>query len=159
KLFEIETDSAELSWRGPAGEGRKLMDGIGDLPGTLQLYKRRKDLVFTSVWRAGVPETVAFDSVLRIGPQLFEQTEYKVFVRSKNGKTVTLDHPDPNVAKSLVAEDGECLVFGSINFGSEVGFSKFTVNVDGTPEFDFVVEVFPTKLDYRSDYEQLVAET
>ena len=30
--------------------------------------------------------------------------------------------------------------------------------VDGKPEFDFEVEVFPSKLSYKSDYEQMLAE-
>ncbi len=159
ELFEIETDDIELSWRAPSGQGRKLIEGIGEVSGHLQIQGHRKGLEFSRVWRAAVPETVAFDPDLIIGPQLYEQTDYSVFVRSKNGKRISLVHSDPNLLKSIVPEEGGTLLFGSINFGSEVGFSRFTVNVDSQPEFDFAIEVFPTKLDYKSDYEQLVAET
>jgi hypothetical protein len=39
-----------------------------------------------------------------------------------------------------------------------VGRSEFSVLVEGEPEFDFQLEVFPTKLDYEADYQQLIAE-
>ena len=47
---------------------------------------------------------------------------------------------------------------GTINFGSRVGLSRFWLDVGDTPEFGFEVEVFPSKLDYKTDYEQMVAE-
>ncbi|MBX9721872.1 MAG: restriction endonuclease-like protein [Candidatus Obscuribacterales bacterium] len=159
KLFHIETENVELTWRTPERKEHKLVLGIGEQSGHLKITLRTKAGRLISVWRAGVPETIAYDADLTVGPQLHEQTDYKIFVRSKSDKRISLHHADPNISNSLVSEDAGKLVFGSINFRSEVGFSQFTVNVEGEPEFDFVIEVFPTKLDYKSDYEQLVAET
>ncbi len=45
------------------------------------------------------------------------------------------------------------IVYGLVNFGNQVGRSEFTIVLGGQPEFSFEVEVFPTKLDYVSDYE------
>lgn len=157
-LFEIETADVYLSWES-SGRQSSETDGVGSVSGRLLIESRRKQLVFDKIWRAGVPENVSFSHSLTIGPPLFEQTEYKLYVRSKNSKQVKLAHVDPNVCKGLISKESGKLVFGSVNFRSEVGFSRFIVLVDGQPEFDFEVEVFPTKLDYKSDYEQLVAET
>ncbi len=89
KLFEIETDDVELCWRAPARESRKLMDGVGDVSGHLVVRPVRKGLVLTKVWRASVPEAVAFNLILTTGPQIYEQTDYRVSVRSKTGKRIS----------------------------------------------------------------------
>ena len=69
-----------------------------------------------------------------------------------------LAHRDPVLLRDMSDEDDGRLALGYVNFGSQVGRSEFTLTVDGVPEVDFRVEVFPTKLDYASDYERLVAE-
>jgi len=91
------------------------------------------------------------------GPRLFEQRDYLLAVRGQGGRGVEIEHRDPNVMECFdVEEDGR--VAGLINFGSQVGTSTFRVLVDGKPELEFDVEVFPTKLDYKTDYQQMLAE-
>jgi hypothetical protein len=157
QLFEIETDNVRLSWHAPSGDARKLFAGLPDADGYLKVTAL-KNASGIKVHRAGVPALVADDSELIVGPQLHEQTDYEVFVQSKLGKKIGLVHSDPNMQKVLVTKDGGRIVFGSVNFGSEVGYTTFSVTVNDQPEFEFVTEVYPTKLDYKSDYEQLVAE-
>jgi len=159
KLFEIETEDVEISWSLATSSRQQSQLGIGYVEGSLEVKTLRREVVLSKVWRAEVPETVAFDVNLRLGPKLFEQTSYQIYVRSKLGKRIDLQHADPNIKNGLIFRDNGEVIHGAINFGSEVGFSRFTLVVDGQPEFDFIVEVFPTKLDYKSDYEQLVAET
>ncbi|MBX9686383.1 MAG: restriction endonuclease-like protein [Candidatus Obscuribacterales bacterium] len=93
------------------------------------------------------------------GPPLYEQTDYKVYLRSHNGQILSLLHRDPSICSGLVEEENGSLLFGSINFRNDVGLSSFTVTVDGIPEFEFEIEIFPSKLDYKEDYERLIAET
>ncbi len=45
-----------------------------------------------------------------------------------------------------------------VNYRSQVGYSDFTVRCAGVPEFSFTVEVFPSKLEYRQDYEDMLGE-
>jgi hypothetical protein len=49
-------------------------------------------------------------------------------------------------------------VHGVLNFGSQVGRSEFLILASGEGELEFEVEVFPTKLDYWTDYQQLLVE-
>ena len=92
------------------------------------------------------------------GPHLFEQTDYVVSLTSKDGGRVALTHRDPQLLQAISPKpDGTDLV-SIINYRSQVGYSDFTILLDGVPEFTFTVEVFPTKLEYRQDFEEMLAE-
>ncbi|MHB8772065.1 MAG: DUF2357 domain-containing protein [Syntrophales bacterium] len=87
-----------------------------------------------------------------------EETDYQVFVQGEGGRRVELTHRDPNITRDLHAEDGGRIFHGTVNFRSQVGNSEFVLKVDGEPELAIEIEVFPTKLDYKSDYQQLLAD-
>jgi uncharacterized protein len=158
-LFRVETDLITLTWSAVHAAGRTTLSSLPNIPGRLILTKRRAGLRFLDqTWRAAVPSAVAGDPDLVVGPRLSEQTSYSVFIRAKSGQRVDVRHRDPLITGSLREEDGGTIVHGTVNFRSDVGMSEFAVLVDGHPEFDFVVEVFPSKLDYASDYRQLLAE-
>ncbi len=89
---------------------------------------------------------------------LFEQTSYTFFVQSKTGAPLTVRHRDPVLTQALHAADGGRVVHGPVNFGAQVGHSRFSVVIAGRPHFDFEVEIFPSKLDYRDDYAALRAD-
>ncbi len=94
-------------------------------------------------------------------PRLFEQSDYRLVVRSRaQGSRVEVRHRDPGLLSGVLpAEDAvPDLVVGTLNFRNQVGRSRFEVLVDGKRELTFEVEVFPSKIDYREDYEQILAE-
>lgn len=159
KLFEIHTSNLELSWRAPSNSKASIPAGLGESRGYLKIETRNPLVRLQHVRRSGVPESVAGEAYLEDGPHIYEQVNYSIFVKSKSGQVVRLSHSDPTICSGISAEDGGTICHGSINFRSNVGFSRFTVLVDNKPEFDFEIEVFPTKLDYKSDYQQLIAET
>ncbi len=129
--FRLETDRVTLSW---SGEER-----LPQIP-----------LVATPRW--GVSLRVDAQT----GAALSEQTDYRLYLRATG--RVILYHRDPVICCGLIPEENGRVLHGSINFGSQIGRSRFTVIVDDQPEFDFEVEVFPTKLDYLSDYQRLLSE-
>lgn len=157
-LFQIETANVLLNWRSPTNRHENA-PGLAEVPGRLHVRGRTEGYQLRRIWRAEVPGELVSDPSVSVGPRLYEQTDYRVYVRSESGRQVALVHRDPIICSSLAVEDDGRLTFGSINFRSDVGLSTFTVLVDGVAEFDFEVEVFPSKLDYKSDYEQLIAET
>ncbi|WP_457651444.1 DUF2357 domain-containing protein [Rhodocaloribacter sp.] len=143
-LFTIETGAVRLVWSRtrakppavvPAGEAgpcrpevRTLLSGVTPVVGT------------------------------RAKACLFEQTDYTLFVQSRTGARVALRHRDPALVRGLHTSDDGRIVHGVINFGAQVGESRFVVEVDGAPHVAFTVEVFPSKLDYRRDYEAIRAD-
>ncbi|MCX6934289.1 MAG: DUF2357 domain-containing protein, partial [Verrucomicrobia bacterium] len=131
---------------------------------------------FTSFWVARVvPANVSSSVVLELGsevsatlnvgaiklaaggrvavpPLLFEQTRYEVEV-------VQPDTPDTAPASLLVA--GKDVLRGrqrrghamtTINFESEIGFTRWELRQSGRLIAALRLEVFPSKLDYQSDY-------
>jgi hypothetical protein len=91
-------------------------------------------------------------------PRLAEQTAYPVVLRSRGGGRVALEHRDPGILRGLRTTDDGTLVWGTVDFGSQVGRSAFTVRAGGG-ETRFEVEVVPTKLDYEDDFRALVDDT
>lgn len=156
-LFELQSDLVHLKFsqstrKEPAARLNK------DASGQLILTQHRTDLVWLKVWRQGLPSQLENCSEQHdAGPCLYEETNYKLYARCNAGYRLDLVHRDPVIISDLDHDDEHSTVYGYINFGSQVGYSEFTVLVDGKPEFSFQVEVFPSKLDYASDYEEILA--
>jgi uncharacterized protein len=158
-LFRIETDRVTVSWgKVRGGDPAPMASAISPL-GRLAIRKQRSDLAFLKVKRAHVPPAATEDPDQTLGPIISEQTDYTIYARAKSGGRVKVTNRDPIVCRHFHAEEGGGVTYGFVNFGSQVGRSEFTVLVNDKTEFDFEVEVFPSKLDYANDYEQLLAET
>lgn len=157
-LFSLSTPQFELTW---AAKRLRPTDReeAWQPPGQLAVRTLRRGLTQPTVNRY-IPKSTGLDVAAAegadLGPRLSEETEYFVYLRPRDA-AVDLDHDDPRVTSQLRRERDETL-HGSINFGSNIGFSDFRVVVDGRPAYAFTVEVFPTKLDYETDYKLLVAD-
>ncbi|GAB5518059.1 MAG: hypothetical protein RhofKO_03100 [Rhodothermales bacterium] len=81
---------------------------------------------------------------------LHEETTYSVLVRSD--APVLLTHRHPSLFAHLNTTDSGRIAHGTINFGSQVGYSDITVLVGGAVACTFRVEVYPSKIDYQWDY-------
>ena len=163
-LFEISTDRVRLRWQGefePRGEPSAAVfaaapAGEQTPAGTLRVIPRRPG-VSPTVAPYGYPSYTAGPSFISEGPPLFEERAYHVLLSPTKPAKVELICRDPGiVATSTAGTSGE--LFTVVNFRGQVGYSHFEVWVDGAPEFDIEVEVFPTKIDYKSDYDAILAE-
>jgi len=158
ELFELRTDRVELHFSKSTGKVPAVLPGA-NTPGRLAISKERPGLSWEKIWRQGIPDDIACFSNQIMGPRLFEETDYKIYATcKKNDSQVRIVHRDASLLKDLDSGDHGKSVFGHINFRSQVGRTEFRVLVDDVPEFDFEVEVFPTKLDYGSDYEKILAD-
>ncbi len=147
-LFTIETDHARVTWSAALV---RPQDGLGKLLVRAQSASA-KSSIRTS---AGAIALKASDA--GVGPKVLEQHDYRVQARGLQGRSVRLEHRDPNII-SRFDEDETERVDSLVNFKSQVGLSTFRVLVDEKPEFEFDVEVFPTKLDYEADYRDIVSD-
>ncbi|MGI6468682.1 MAG: DUF2357 domain-containing protein [Syntrophomonadaceae bacterium] len=158
-LFELRTDRVELRFSKSSKKVAAVLPGGENIPGRLAISQERPGLIWEKIWRQGIPSDIACFSDQIVGPRLFEETDYKLYATCKNSESqVRIVHRDPALLRDLDSGDHGKSVFGHINFRSQVGRTKFRVLVDEVPEFDFEVEVFPTKLDYSSDYEKMLAD-
>lgn len=93
-------------------------------------------------------------------PLFFEQTDYVVTIQSKNGEALQFRSNNSLVEESLgfVKDDDPTLLNGVINYGSSVGFSDLTVMANGKQVLSARVEIYPTKLSYKDDYQEMMAD-
>lgn len=93
-------------------------------------------------------------------PYFFEETDYRVQAQSKiAGEDVTLWHRDRRLIKDIekVTRASPPTITGRLRFRQSVGLSTFVVTV-GENSMSATIEVFPIKLDYETDYREMVAD-
>lgn len=94
-----------------------------------------------------------------ISPLFFEQTDYEVIVRSTDGKSVSLWHENYTVRDKISpVTDKDDLISGIVNFGNSAGFSDFEIYYDGKKSLVIRVEVFPSKISYKEDYQDMLQD-
>jgi uncharacterized protein len=149
-LFRIETDHTELSWSDPSPHSTQPEGHLAVSPAgpTAKINIRR----------LGLPDEAANNPKIQAGPCLYEETAYNLLLRSTDKRPVELRHRDPTILQALNFSAGDSILHGTINFRSQIGRSRFSVYVDGKAEYDFEVEVFPSKLDYVADYDAMLAD-
>jgi hypothetical protein len=97
-------------------------------------------------------------------PLIFENKDYFIGITFKKRSSVEL----PNIYSKLKEVEDKFFyraeigfLAGTINFGNDLGRSNLILRYTKgglINEINFQFEVFPTKLNYRSDYEKIVAD-
>ncbi len=148
-LFRVETQRVSLTWSLPRGGAPAVVPGPTSPPGGVRVEALREGAkVQLEVW----PEQER-------GPYVFEQTDYKLYARAKDAATpLELRHRDPVVTQELEREEGGAVLHGVLSFGAQVGMARLVLVVGGVPELALTLEVFPSKLDYRRDYDWLMED-
>jgi hypothetical protein len=127
-LFRIETERILLEWAEPRGKAPTVLAAPVPPSGRLVLRPKRHSLRFgTETWRSEVPPGVADNPSEVAGPRLFEQTDYALVLRGKNGAAVKLQHRDPTLLRNIRSSANGEFVHGVLNFGSQVGRSEFLI--------------------------------
>lgn len=107
------------------------------------------------------PESKGYTSQsLMIYPLFFEQTDYELIIKSRNNESVSFWNENYLLREKVgpVTDDDSSLISGIINFGNEVGYSDFEINVDGRKHLVIRIEVYPTKVSYKEDYQMMMAD-
>jgi hypothetical protein len=154
-LFKIESEQTQLSWSLPSSESTDIPEPP---EGRLKIIRTNRSLLNIQIRREGVPDEVSSNLKVEVGQRLYEETSYNLLLLGKANQRVALQHRDPVILQGLHPVNDGNILHGSINFKSQIGRSRFSVYVDGKPEYAFEVEVFPSKLDYAADYDALVAD-
>lgn len=96
---------------------------------------------------------------IHTSPLFFEQTDYEMIVRSTDGKSVSLWHENYSVRDKISpVTDFDDLISGIVNFGNSAGFSDFEISYDGKKSLVVRIEVFPSKISYKEDYQDMLQD-
>ncbi len=159
-LFRLATNQFTLDWHRVRQEDRAVVPRALPVPGRLKLTPHDDRLQWLdSTMRLGVPDTVANDVNASSGPPLFEQTEYQLYLRATgDDDSIEIRHRDPMITSALNAQENGRVVHGTVSFRGQIGRSCFSIYVNGMRVLDFEVEVFPTKVDYETDYQDILGD-
>lgn len=90
-------------------------------------------------------------------PGFYENGEYQIIIENKSDEDLEILHMDNNLPKAM--QKFSNYKVGQIKFISDIGYSTFSiVNNNGTSLLDFTIEVFPSKLDYKTDYKEIIKD-
>ena len=97
--------------------------------------------------------------IFSITPLFFEQQQYEIIIEAVDGCTVQFWHDNINIRKKVtrVSSTHEILT-GVINFGNDIGFSDLVIQVNHSNYLRLVLEVFPSKISYREDYQAIIED-
>lgn len=96
---------------------------------------------------------------LKIGPLFFEQTDYTLTIRSRNNEKLEF-HSNSSLIEKRISNfmDDPSLLSGVINYGNNVGFSDLVILANGMQVLAVRLEVYPTKVSYKKDYQEMMAD-
>lgn len=96
---------------------------------------------------------------IHTAPIFFEQTDYEIIVKSTDGKSVSLWHENYTVRDKISpVTDSDDLISGIVNFGNSAGFSEFEISYEGKKSLVIRIEVFPSKISYKEDYQDMLQD-
>lgn len=162
KLLEIRTANVDIVIK---SKGKQT-------PGVIKNNARSSSLkvVAVDVERISVPiqgmSEEYYDHVgyaahdFNIEPLFFEQTDYVVTIKARNGESLEFQSNSSLIEERItrVLDDDSSLLSGVVNFGNNVGFSDFIVIADSKTVLSIRIEVYPTKITYKEDYQEMMAD-
>ncbi|WP_276950151.1 restriction endonuclease-like protein [Acetatifactor muris] len=94
---------------------------------------------------------------ITVSPLFFEQTDYEIIIKSVSGGRVSFWNENYRIREKVgpVIDGDESLLSGVINFGNMVGYSDFEIYLEDRKHVTIRVEVFPTKISYKEDYQMM----
>ena len=131
-LLTVETSRLRISWSGPAPS---------ESAGTTHIRAFHGAATVEASGASGSADP-AFDLPLAVP----EEAVLTLLAQSLTGEPVEVVHRDPGQTSGLVSTRGGRAVHGPVRVRDEVGQSRFTFRVGGTPEAEIVLAVVPTKL-------------
>lgn len=92
-------------------------------------------------------------------PIFYEQQRYEIVIEALGDNAVEFWHDNYHIRSKVTAVGRSTRILsGVINFGNEIGLSDLVIRVNGSEYLRIVLEVFPSKISYKEDYKEIVAD-
>lgn len=92
-----------------------------------------------------------------IEPIFFETQSYELVVEKKSESPLTFYHDNMHL-RQAVRPLGKMLLSGVLNFQNEVGLTELVFRLHGRDVLRLQLEIFPSKMDYKRDYEVILRD-
>lgn len=162
QLLWIRTEKVDVTIKGKATHPN--FQGIEYKQGDSALRIHCSDEFEVELPDGNVPQFSMVSGGIHTGeysimPMFYEQQQYEILIEGRNGHTIVFWHDNINVRNKVTqASRNHEILSGVINFGNEIGYSDLVIQVDGTNYLRLILEVFPTKIDYKEDYACIVED-
>ena len=161
ELLHIETDKVSLIFKGKIGHP-KIKGKVEDQKAKLVITC--SDIFQGTVDDSSIIENIrqnkkTYASTVTTIPMFYEQSNYHLTIVAHNDSIIEFQHDNYNIrqAVSVTGRDNKILT-GIINFGNNIGYSDFVVLVNKKEYLRVKVEVFPSKISYKEDYDEKITE-
>lgn len=153
-LIEIETEDYILQINGRLTNFKSSNIGINtNKPAFFKVEYNKTNVSIKTVTNNG---TMAENSGITMYPCFFEDESYDIFIKIKNNSNVRIYHISEEI-RNNISQMMDCLV-GSFSFKGEIGQSVFRIYKDNNIDLELIIEVFPAKMDYMDDYQNMMNE-
>lgn len=97
--------------------------------------------------------------IYTINPMFYEQQRYEIVIEGLGDHKVAFWHDNLNIRECVTPTNRKGnILSGVINFSNEIGLSDLVIQMDGTTYLRIVIEVFPSKISYKEDYQAIIAD-
>ena len=90
-------------------------------------------------------------------PTFYETQPYELVIQKKTVDRVTFFHENV-LLRQAIKPLGDSILAGVLNFGNEVGLTEWEIRSEGQTLMRVEMEIFPSKMDYKQDYQNILNE-
>lgn len=94
----------------------------------------------------------------RYFPCFYENQTYEVIIEDKTEGGLQFFHENKYIREAVTYVGRSKVMTGNINFRNDIGLSQLEIWANSKRLLTVTIEVFPAKIEYRSDYFQLLTE-
>ena len=162
ELVYVQTEKVSVTIKGPAShpsfqgveytEGDSVLKVVCVDPFACQLREKEPA-------GAVINGTGSCVGTYQILPMFFEQQRYEILIEATDGHRAEFWHDNLNVRSKITrASRHHEILSGILNFGNEIGSSDLVIRIDGSDYLRLEIEVFPTKISYKEDYQAIITD-
>lgn len=89
-------------------------------------------------------------------PSFFEDGSYNIYLENNSDSHFEIYHIDKDIRDNIISRRRD--VYGSFKFNGDIGYSTFKVLKEEVEVLTFTIQVFPSKLDYIDDYNEILRD-
>lgn len=154
ELLSIEMDKISLVIKGKLDYSRHIAQSEDTF---MQFFYEGTGINEIEIYDATAKKLVPYDGQ-SLYPIFFENGMYEVVIIPKNDVKPTFYHEYAPFREAISKLSRTNILTGNLHFQNEVGFSEFEILEGKECLLRVRIEVFPTKLDYKKDYTNILSE-
>lgn len=154
ELLSIETNKFSLVIKGKLDYSKQIAQSEDTF---MQFFYEGQDINELEIYDVDAKQLIPYNGQ-SLYPIFFENGIYEVIIIPKKDSKLTFYHEYAPFREAISKLSRTNILTGYLHFQNEVGFSEFEILEGQDCVLRVRIEVFPTKLDYKKDYTNLLRE-